>query len=109
MPRLTSKKFIEFVNAQFDKFEMSEWRALKVESARPRPDEIEAGACRLYVEIRNSKYPEDHTHLLCFYTLGQYEKHLKQGYEMYLTMPRGSNSISEMNVEVRKAQPPRKS
>lgn len=78
MARLTSKKFLEFVNEQFKKIEITDWIAIKVINPRHRSCDIEAGACRLIVTIQYLKAEPNSimstTHFYCFYTLGQFEQ-----------------------------------
>jgi hypothetical protein len=105
MARLTSKKFLEFINEQFIKLEMPDWKAVAVENSYASSKEIEAGACRLRIKLENSKYPKHHLinhQMLCFYTLGQYQAHLRDGYEMYLTLPFRKMSVTDLTVELRK-------
>lgn len=104
MTRLTSKKFIEFVNEQFKKFEINDWEAISVINPRHRTDDIEAGACRLIVTIKYLKAEPDSfmstNHFLCFYTLGQFEEYIKNGYEMYLKF--NNRLYRDMEIDVRR-------
>lgn len=104
MARLTSKKFLEFVNEQFRKYEINDFKAIRVINPRHRSCDIEAGACRLVVTIEYLKSTSilREQNFYCFYTLGQYEDYIKQGYEMYLKF--NSRLLSEMEIDVRRVK-----
>lgn len=112
MKRLTAKVFLEFVNKEFERFEASYIKATKVERTRYTQDQYQSGACKLVVSFEDTRFGKHHLvnhSFLCFYSLGEYQEYLKNGYEMYMRfMPRSHGlSFKDLEIEVRKITKPK--
>ena len=74
MKRLTSKVFLDFVNKEFERFEVSYLKAVRVERTRYTQDQYECGACRLVVYFEDTRFDKSHYSngsFLCFYSFNK--------------------------------------
>lgn len=84
MKRLTAKKFIEWVNAEFIRVEITNYVATEVVRTHFTTDQYESGACRFYVRFQSVSDSNHKGSFMCFYTLGEYSEHINAGFEMVL-------------------------
>lgn len=106
--RLTAKRLIEWVNEEFIRLGSPEIQVYSIERSFHTQDQYEAGACRLYIRFRNTEIPDDSffatAAFLSFYTIKDLERHLKNGYELYLKRDR-LGIYTNMELDVRKIKP----
>jgi hypothetical protein len=104
--KLTYKKFVKWLNEEFQRLEIHDYEAIKAERTRFRTDDYEGGACKTMVWIRNKNYPVDqyfnNKHFMCFYFISEYQSHIDAGYEMYLKFDNGRMVMTDLTVELRK-------
>lgn len=104
--RVTSKKFVEWLNKKFEQLEINEYEVTEVYRTRHRVEDYEAGAARLIVTFRHKREYTTGT-FLCFYSLSQYESYLLKGYKMILIFNNdrfGLNLLKDLEVDVVKAK-----
>ncbi len=100
------KQFVDFVNSEFERLEITDWIAVKAERTYHRNSDYEAGACKMLVwfepKNKQSNYPLKH-YFMCDYFLKEYNEYLKNGWELYLGFRfRTMNILSNLEVRVRK-------
>ena len=96
------KDLVEWVNKEFERFEITEYRAVEAVRTYHNQDAIEGGACRMLIffECVNQKTMGS-PYFLCFYTLKQLNTYLKEGFEMYLDF-KHSIVLTNITIEVRR-------
>lgn len=105
MKRLTLKWLKDWVNEQFDKLEIKEYRCCKIERTYFRSQDYEAGASKLLIHFKLTEHPDSVSigTFYSFYSLRDFQDHISKGYEMYLKV--SSHKIfvmSNLEIELRK-------
>lgn len=103
--RLTAKKLMEWINKEFIRLEITDYVVYKIDRTRFRGQDYEAGACSLHVRFHHLKNKNSQGTFLCFYPLHVYDKHLKMGYRLHLTLSKYNNysnlySLTDLTVDV---------
>ena len=103
--RLTAKRLMEWANEEFIKLGSPEIQVYSVDRTFYTQDQYEAGACRLHIRFRNTSIPEGSCFataaFLSFYTIRDIERHIKNGYELYIKRDR-LGLYTNMELDVRK-------
>jgi len=101
--RITLEKFKDFVNSEFERFEIKNHECTRVERTRYSADQYEGGACRLVVFFKH-KDSDYEGYFPCFYPLSYYEKSINNGYKMVLQFQYRSSHrfLSDLEVELKK-------
>lgn len=103
--RITAKKFIEFINSEFERLEIKSYKAIKCERTFYTQDQYESGASRLIVTVQNINCPSDAyvgTFMFnCFYRFSEYQYYIKKGYTLYIKFNR-LDSIKNIEIDVKK-------
>lgn len=100
--KINSKKLIAWINAEFERFEITEYRVTEIIRTRYRSQDYEAGAAFLNVKFEHKLRPNICGHFLCFYPLYEYQKHLDSGYRLVLKSDHGKRfgSINDLTVDL---------
>jgi hypothetical protein len=103
--RLTSKKFIAWINSEFERFEIKEYKVIKAERTRFRSQDYEGGACKLIVTFQHVDKPQLQGNFLCFYFLSEYESYIQTGkYKMALNFSGRFHSLTDLTVDLVKVR-----
>lgn len=101
--RITSKYLQNWLSNKFKELEIP-WQCVDVVRSGSLGKEVEAGACFLYFRIkplREDLCMYDQITMLGFYSMGQYQKLLNSGHELYLKFDKHM-ILSNCEVEIRK-------
>ena len=105
MPGLTLNTFLDFINSEFKRLKIEDFEAIEAIRTRYRPDDYEAGACKLIIRIKDKRFKNNEllrNSFFCYYSINEYRSYLKNGYEMYLKFNDNYFIIRNATIEVRK-------
>lgn len=101
--RLTAKRLIEWLNNEFERFEINEWTVTDVYRTRYRNHEYEAGACKLIISFESKSNNKNRGTFLCFYSIAELKEHMNMGYKMILSFPPQTQSLTDLTIDLKKA------
>lgn len=87
--RLTSKKFLDWINEQLLENGITSHKAVEVYRTRYSTWDYEGGASKMNVRLQYIKDPDgfmSNPWFCCYYSLKEYEQEMKKGCEMVLTL-----------------------
>jgi hypothetical protein len=104
--RLTYKKLIIWLNEKFKKLEIKNYVVTEIARTYYTMNDYECGACKLMIYFENKQLDKSHilhkSYFMCFYTIGQLQWFLENGYELCLTDKNRDGIIKNFELDVRK-------
>jgi len=102
--KVTSKKLVEWLNEKFKEYEINEYIVTEVVSTRFSSEQIQGGACRLYIRF-NLKDVSKRNVLLnptfyCYYSMKELQWYINNGYELSLKL-KGSY-LTNLELDLKK-------
>ena len=103
--RVTGKYLTDWCNAKFKELEINDYVVTNVVSTKFSSDQIQGGACRLYILFKPIHYEPIHQSIfLCFYSMKEIQDYIngkKYGKnELYIKLGRNF-SMTELELDIR--------
>lgn len=100
--RLTGNKIKDWLNEEFIRLELFGYEVYDVVQTRFSIDQIQAGACSLYIRYRNKSDKDISGTFYCFYSIGSLHDYINNGYELYIKFPYKVFSIRDFELDIRR-------
>jgi len=98
--RLTKAKLVKWINSEFIKLEINEYRVFKIEQTKFSGKEYECGAAFLNVWFYDINDSEDVDCFQVFYRISDLDYYAKNGKVLSLRIKRLSMSLRDLEIHV---------